>query len=166
MPPIPHPPSQARSTAPAAYKAVNDAYYAELVKAPASARSRAQASYAIAAAIATALVTAGVLTDFEQRYAGVKIAGLIAVGAWMATALIFMLAVGVGVDPVHTGDFDTDQFVDAVAANVKHEVDQVNNSIKSGLEASQCPAANKVGSHQLTFTLPTRQILAYSRESK
>lgn len=55
------------SVAPAAYTAINDAYYEELVKAPAAARSRAQAGYTIAAAIATALVTAGVLTDFEER---------------------------------------------------------------------------------------------------
>jgi hypothetical protein len=119
--------------APAAYKAINDAYYGELLKAPAAARSRAQAGYAIAAAIATALVTAGVLTDFEERQALVKFLALFAVAGWIATALIFMLAVSVGVRPIKRGQhLDAEEFVGAVTTNVTHEVNEVNSSIHKG----------------------------------
>jgi hypothetical protein len=156
-PELPLPPLSG-AIAPDALKAINDSYYAEAVKAPASARSRAQAAYAIAAAIATALVTAGVLTDFNEQQPVVKVFGLIAVAAWMATALIFMLAVGVGVNPdqpstsarrlskawfrwLLTRKVQTARprstasaaaFVDDVFQHVEHEVNTLNGTIYSG----------------------------------
>jgi len=74
-----------------------EAYYPTvIVGAPAAARARAQAGYTIAAAIATALVTAGVFTDFEKRHVAVKVLGGLALGAWIASALTFMWAVSIG----------------------------------------------------------------------
>jgi hypothetical protein len=151
VPQIPLPPEYS-SVPPETYKAVTDAYYGELVKAPAGARSRAQAAYAIAAAIATALVTAGVLTDFKEQDDVVKVGGLLAIAAWMATALIYMLAVGVGVKPLHSDEhLDSDKFVNAVAGNVKNEVDRVNNSIKSGWICALVAAGLTLGTFVLAF---------------
>jgi hypothetical protein len=116
--------------APETYKAVNDAYYAQLVASPTAVRTRAQNAYAVAAAIATALVTAGVLTNFEDQDAAVQALGWLSVCGWIATALIFMWAIGGSVSPVKSGDAEGDSaFVDAVVANVHNETTAISSTI-------------------------------------
>ena len=126
-----------------------------MVKSPASARARAQAAYAIAAAIATALVTAGAVTDFQKQQWWVQALGLLTVAGWMATALIFMLAVGVGVRALRAGTREpAARFVDDVIENVQHEVDNVNHSIFCGWITACVASGLTLLTLALAFSVP------------
>jgi hypothetical protein len=84
LPPAPH--EEVRQV-------VTDAYYRRAIDAPNTARSRAQAAYVIAGAVATAVVTAGAFTSLGNRPVVVQILGLCAFVAWIVTAGLFMYAV-------------------------------------------------------------------------
>ena len=123
--------SSDQEVAPETYKAVHDAYYAQVVASPTAVRTRAQNAYAVAAAIATALVTAGVLTNIEDQDSVVQVLGWLSVCGWIATAIIFMWAIGGSVPPVKRGDTVGDSaFVDAVVANVQNETNAISSTIE------------------------------------
>jgi hypothetical protein len=132
---------------PGAFKTVVDAYYPSVVAAGSTARARAQNAYAVAAAIATALVAAGAFTGITDRSWWVKIFGFLAVMAWIATALIFMLAIGgrvrerytIGEGPLTVEMLGATELtpanaalVEAVLANAKQESDAVSSTIGKG----------------------------------
>ncbi|NLT06226.1 MAG: hypothetical protein GXY03_07925 [Solirubrobacterales bacterium] len=72
---------------------VAKAYYPLAVAAADHARTRAQAGYTIASAVAAALVAAGIFADFAELPAVVQGLGFAALLGWLAAALGFMVAV-------------------------------------------------------------------------
>jgi len=116
------------------------------VAAGSTARARAQNAYAVAAAIATALVAAGAFTGITDRSWWVKIFGFLAVMAWIATALIFMHAIGGRVRERYRGEGPltvemlgateltpaSAASVEAVLANARQEADAVSSTIGKG----------------------------------
>jgi hypothetical protein len=72
---------------------VAKAYYPRAVAAADSARSRSQAGYAIASAIAAALVAAGLFGGIDERSAAVKALGVLALAAWLLAGFMFIVAV-------------------------------------------------------------------------
>lgn len=72
---------------------VIDAYYQQALAAPEAARRRAQAAYAIAAAIAAGLVAAGVLGKTTEHPALAVGVGAAAVCAWLLATSLFAVAV-------------------------------------------------------------------------
>jgi hypothetical protein len=118
-------------------KEVVGAYYPSAVSAADATRSRAQNAYAVAAAIATALVTAGALTHIGDRSPWVRGFGLAAVMGWIATALIFMLAIGGKVDtripePSDEGIHDTDAWVAYLLADSRARANIIGGTIDKG----------------------------------
>jgi MFS family permease len=102
--------------------AVVGAYYPRAVAAADAARTRAQSAYAIASAVAAALVAAGILTDIGDRPEWVQILGLAALAAWLVTAVLFMAAVAEPVQLTLPARLpDADHFIDAVLENVRQE---------------------------------------------
>lgn len=75
-------------------KTVVDAYYRKLLDAPEAARRRAQAAYAITAAVAAALVTAGAFAGLAREPLSVRILGPLALVAWLVAAGLYIRAVG------------------------------------------------------------------------
>src|SRR6476620_3952112 len=85
--------------------AIIDAYYPLVVSLPEKARSRAQAAYGVASAIAAALVALGIFGKVGERPLAVQVLGLIALCAWLVTALLFMRAVSQSVETVGVTEF-------------------------------------------------------------
>jgi len=73
--------------------AVVGAYYPRALAIPDAARTRAQAGYAIASAIAAALVAAGVFGGLDERTGVVQALGLAALVAWLTAAGLYQVAV-------------------------------------------------------------------------
>jgi hypothetical protein len=73
-----------------ALKSIIGAVYPTMLAEPATVRTRAQSAYAIASAIATALITAGVLADIAEFSLWVQVLGTAAVATWMFTAAMFI----------------------------------------------------------------------------
>lgn len=108
------------SIAEAVVKAVVDAYYPEALKEAGSARSRAQGGYAIAAAIGTAIVAAGVGGGLGSEREVVQVVGVLAVVAWLAAALLYSWAVSGPVDlPSAETAADKETFVRHVLDSVR-----------------------------------------------
>jgi MFS family permease len=78
-------------------KAVIDAHYPEYVHRATAARTRAQGAYAIAGAVAAAIVAAGVAGDIAAASWQVQALGAAALAAWLITAWLFIQAVAVPV---------------------------------------------------------------------
>jgi hypothetical protein len=114
------------SIPPAVRDAIVAAYYPRALSSPDAARSRAQAGYTIASAIAAALVAAGVLGDVESQGAVVQALGLSAIILWMTSAWLYMLAVAVPVRLVEGLRLTEDAFVDTTLSNAKAERDEVD----------------------------------------
>lgn len=79
--------------------AIVDAYYQRALAVPDAARGRAQAAYAIAAAIATVLVGAGIFAQAEGRPGAVLVLGACALVSWLVAAGLFVMAVS---SPFHS----------------------------------------------------------------
>lgn len=108
------------SIAEAVVKAVVDAYYPEALKEAGSARSRAQAGYAIAGAIATAIIAGGVIGGLGSERGVVQAVGVLAVVGWLSAALLYNWAVSGPVDlPDAAMATDKDAFVTHVLDSVK-----------------------------------------------
>lgn len=80
-----------------AVKAVVAGYYTRGLGAVDRSRQRAERGYTIASAIAAALVAAGLLTHLEDRPIVVQVLALLGLSLWLATALLFMIAVALKV---------------------------------------------------------------------
>jgi hypothetical protein len=106
--------------------AVVSAYYPRALASPDSARSRAQAGYTIASAIAAALVAAGVLSEIDSQPGVIQILGLGALTLWMATAWLYMSAVSVPVRVIEGLQLTEDEFVGTALSNAKIERDEVD----------------------------------------
>jgi MFS family permease len=95
-------------------------YYAAAVNSADAARTRAQNGYAIASAIAAAIVAAGLLGGIDDARSSVKVLAVLAFVAWMTVAGLFMYAVAGNVSDLNTGEKpDAASFVRAVIANVR-----------------------------------------------
>ncbi len=73
--------------------AIVAAHYARLMASPDAARTRAQAAYAIASAIAVALIAAGLFGGLDTQTRGVQAAAVAALIAWLVAAALFLHAV-------------------------------------------------------------------------
>jgi len=114
------------SIPPGVRDAVVAAYYPRALASPDSARSRAQAGYTIASAIATALVAAGVLGNIESQTGVVQSFGLSALIMWMVTAWFYMSSVSVPVRVVEGLRLTEETFVSTALSNAKVERDEVD----------------------------------------
>lgn len=72
-----------------------EAYYPRAIAFADSARTRAQAGYTIASAVAAALVAAGLFGDLNEREGWIQFAGVAALVTWLIAAFEFMRAVAV-----------------------------------------------------------------------
>ena len=79
--------------------AVVGAYYPKLVNSADTARSRAQAAYAVSNALAGGLVGASLLTVFSTAATTTKSIGFAAVVAWIAASLLYVRAVASPLPP-------------------------------------------------------------------
>lgn len=94
------------------------AYYPALVSSADTARTRAQSGYAIASAVAAAIVAAGVFGDFTSAARPVKILGVVALILWLAAAAAYIYAVS-GPVPLPEGNASDDtEFVLQVVHSV------------------------------------------------
>jgi hypothetical protein len=107
-------------------KTVIDSYYTRGVEAADRARDRSERGYTIASAIAAALVAAGVFADLRDRPQLVQVLGLVALGLWLLTALLFIWAVAVPVEQQPDPGWNSDAaFVVGVGAAVGREVESL-----------------------------------------
>jgi hypothetical protein len=106
--------------------AVVAAYYPRALAAPDSARSRAQAGYTIASAIAAALVAAGVLGGIDRQPGIVRYFGLGTLILWMMAAWLYMSAVSVPVTVIEGLQLPEDRFIATALSNAKSERDEVD----------------------------------------
>lgn len=77
--------------------AIAQAYYARATASPDTARSRAQAAFGIASAVAGGLVAAAVISKFPSAHDAVQILGVFAVAFWLTATSLYLLAVAVPV---------------------------------------------------------------------
>lgn len=126
--PEPDPPTPEESEVDdAAYLAVADAYYRKAIDAPEAARRRAQGAYAIAGAVAAAVVTAGAFGDLAGRPLSVRLLGAMALIAWIATAALFMRAVAAPFKSLRKELFSKLDFVNEVMGKAESEREAVDD---------------------------------------
>lgn len=102
--------------------AVVTAYYPKLVNSADSARSRAQAAYAVSNALAGGLVGASLLTVFSNAPTGTKIVGFAAVVFWITASLLYVRAVSSPLPPEVPGDKkDGTSFVEYVLSTSRED---------------------------------------------
>jgi hypothetical protein len=116
--------------------AVVRAYYPRALAVPDGARSRAQAAYGIAAAIAAALVTAGVFGDLDKRPGLVQAIGILALVAWLVAAGLYLAAVSLPFVPATATQRSTQAFVTAAVDAAQTERDRVDHWQKKAGVAS------------------------------
>lgn len=107
------------------------AYYPRAIAAADSARNRAQAGYAIASAIATALVVAGAFTSIEDHGWPAQVAGALALFAWILAGLLFLHAVGTPVtQPLSIDELaidpDSPEWIEAILGRAQSERTEVD----------------------------------------
>jgi hypothetical protein len=86
------------------------AYYAREINKPEAARSRAQAGFGVASAVAAVLITAGAVSKFQTLLTWVLGIGLAAVGLWLGTAAFFLWTVSM---PIKTLPLNWQDLVNA-----------------------------------------------------
>ncbi len=126
--------------------AVVGAYYPRALAVPDGARSRAQAAYGIASAIAAALVAAGVFGNLDQRPRLVQALGVAALVAWFVAAGLYLVAVSRPFEPAGATQTTVEAFVREALAAAKIERDKVDwwqkaAGIASGVAAAVTLAA-------------------------
>jgi len=107
------------------------AYYPRAIAAADSARNRAQAGYAIASAIASALVLAGAFTSIEDHGWPAQVAGGLALLAWVLAGILFLHAVATPVtQPIRVEelgiDADSPEWVETILGRAQSERNQVD----------------------------------------
>lgn len=139
--------------APAVVKAVVEAYYPEALKEAGAARTRAQAGYAVAGAIATAIVGAGLIKGLGTEREVVQAVGVVAVLAWLATALLYSWAVAGRVElPSAAVAGDADAFVTHVIDTVKAQREVIEDRINYAFAATVCAVLVTLLTLVLTMT--------------
>jgi hypothetical protein len=103
------------------------AYYASVLGAGDAARTRAQVSFTVASAIATALIAGGAFAKIGERPVALQIVALIALALWMVTAYCLFRAVGQPVAPDGRSGMTQSQFFDAVMDNAARDRDAVQS---------------------------------------
>jgi hypothetical protein len=117
---------------PEVLKTVIDSYYSRGVDAADSARQRAQQGYAVASALAAAVVAAGVFTNLSKQPLIVKVCGLAALLLWFIAALLFMWAVSVPSERPSEKDkgwTSAGAFIVGVAGQVNKELAELNRRL-------------------------------------
>jgi hypothetical protein len=123
--------------APAVKTAVVQAFYPGVLKQAEDARGRAQNGYAIAGAVAAAIVAAGVFGDIGKEQDFVQGLGVGALVLWLAAAVVFMWAVAAKVEvPTSEDAADADAFVTAVLDRAKTERETIESRIDWALGAT------------------------------
>ena len=108
--------------APAARDAVISAYYPTALQAAESARTRAQAAYTIASAVAAAIVAGGIFGDIGAEPPGIQILGVATLAVWLLAAILFIHAITSSVVAPNTGTQpNVDDFVNAALDNASSE---------------------------------------------
>lgn len=107
--------------------AVVGAYYPHALAVPDRARSRAQAAYGIASAIAAALVAAGVFGNLDQRSILVQVLGVAALVGWLLASGLYLIAVSRPFVPATANQASADAFVNAALAAAKAERDKIDH---------------------------------------
>jgi MFS family permease len=106
--------------------AIVGAYYPRALAVPDVARSRAQAGYGIASAIAAALVAAGVFGDLASRTGLVQTLGISALVAWLVAAGLYLLAVSRPFVPTTAEQNSADDFIRAALNAASTERDKID----------------------------------------
>lgn len=135
--------------------AVVTAYYPRALGAPDTARSRAQAGYTVASAVAAALIAAGVLSGIDKRPVLVQGLGLTALVLWMITALLFMWAVSAPVRVVEGDQPTADAFVTTALSNAKLERDEVDKRQRAARIASVAAVLLTLAAFVTALLLPS-----------
>jgi MFS family permease len=140
-------------------KAVVDAYYPRALGVADVARSRAQAGYGIASAIAAALVAAGVFGHLSEEPGWIRILGLAALVAWLVAAGLYLVAVSRPFEPATADQQSAEEFVEAALGAAATERDRIDRwqksaSLLSGLAAALTVAA--LGSALAQMTSPPK----------
>jgi hypothetical protein len=121
--------------------AIVDAYYPWVLSLPDTARSRAQAAYGVASAIAAVLVALGIFGKLGERPLAVQALGLLALCAWLSTALLFMRAVSASVEKTEVTEYrDANAFAAAVVNASQRERMNIDNRLKPALGAAVAAA--------------------------
>jgi hypothetical protein len=131
---------------PAVVSAVVTAYYSRFMSSGETARSRAQAAYAISSAAAGAVII-GLATDRpgDLGDAGTY-AGMAALVAWLVAAALYLRAVAVPAQRVQPADYrNASDFVRAVAADARAERDHVDRRQRRANAAALVAAVLTVG---------------------
>lgn len=121
--------------------AVVGAYYPRALAVPDGARSRAQAGYGIASAIAAALVAAGVFGNLDERPTLVQAVGVAALVAWLVAAGLYVVAVSRPFQPAGATQTTVEDFVFEALAAAKIERDRVDRWQKAAGIASAVATA-------------------------
>jgi hypothetical protein len=87
-----------------------EAFFSETLKADTAARENADRAFAVASAVAAALVAAGVVIDIRSRSWWVQAAGVAALALWLAAAYAFIRAVSHSTYPVGATKVGNDQW--------------------------------------------------------
>jgi hypothetical protein len=108
-----------------------NAYYPQVLQEGASARARAQSGYTIAAALAAAVTTVGIFTGVSATDYPLAIAGVVAVAAWIVSALLYLWAVSSAPTPPSAeGTDDPAVFVGSVISAARDDRDIVQRQVR------------------------------------
>jgi hypothetical protein len=86
-------PEQSKTVDGRVLTAIVNAYYPRVLASAEAARTRAQSAYAIASAIAGALVIALITSKSQTASTAAKVLGIVALAAWLAATMLYIWAV-------------------------------------------------------------------------
>jgi hypothetical protein len=91
-----------------AQREIGKSYHSAILGTATAIRDRGQAGFAIASAVAGGIATAGALTHIEKRPTSVQVFGVLALGAWLLAAWMYLQVVAghvhLGYEPVKEGN--------------------------------------------------------------
>lgn len=123
--------------APLVVEQVAAAYYPAAVQEASAARARAQNGYVVAAAIASAIVAAGVFGNVTSEPDLVLVCGLGSLVIWLTAALFFLWAVAGATAPIASSSAgDAGAFVKAVLGSVRTDRRAIDGRLLKALVAT------------------------------
>jgi hypothetical protein len=140
---------------PVVRSAIVGAYYPRALSLPDTARSRAQAAYGVASAIAAALIAFGAFGSLGERPFAVQALGFLALCGWLVAALLFMRAVSATVESV-PAEHDADAFARAVVAATTRERQEIEKRLRLALGAAVVAAVVTVTAVGAIVRVPAR----------